>query len=118
DRGRHARAVMLQSLLRARRLVVRPDSRREIAIEVETAQERRVAVDVAARERRDLRKAGRVGRKHAGKVHELGKTNDLGMSAVALEVGGLDARARRLEMRRRHAARKLYPQVHRGALGA
>ena len=108
DQDRHALADLLQRLLGAGRLVVGADSGREIAVEVEAAHERRVAVDVAVREGLDLRKAGRDRPASTpGKFMNSASPMTLRMAAIAREVGRIDARAGRLEMRRRHAARQL-----------
>ena len=117
DQHGHALADLLQRLVGGGGLVVGADAGREVAVEVASAQQRRMAVDVAIGEALELRDAARIGGKHPGDVHELGKPNDLRVIAIAQKVGGLDPRARGLELGRRHAARKLHAQVHDHALG-
>ena len=101
----------------AGRLVVGADAGREVAVEVASAQQRRMAVDVAIGEALELRDAARIGGKHPGDVHELGEPKDLRVIAIAQKVGGLDPRARGLELGCRDAARELHAQVHDHALG-
>ncbi len=117
DQHGHALADLLQRFVGAGRLVVGADAGGKIAVEVASAQQRRMAVNVAIGEALELRDAARVGGKHPGDVHELGEPKNLRVIAIAQKVGGLDPRARGLELGCRNAARELHAQVHDHALG-
>ncbi len=86
DQHGHALADLLQRFLGRRGLVVGADAGGEIAVEIESAHERRVAVDMTVGEGRDLGEAGRIAREDAGKVHELRKPDHLRMIAIAREI--------------------------------
>ena len=117
DQHGHALADLLQRLVGAGRLVIGADAGRQVAVEVASAQQRRMTVDVAIGEALELRGAARIGGKHPWDVHELGKPNDLRVIAIAQKLGGFDPRARGLELGCRDAARELHAQVHDHALG-
>ena len=102
-----------QRLLGARGLVVGAHLRGEIAVEVEAAQQRRMAVDRAALEGGELGEAAGIAGEQAGKVHEFGEAEHLGVMREGQQVVDFEPRAGRLQVRRRHAARKLHAQVHR-----
>ena len=90
---------LLERLLGARRLMLGADAGREIGIEGVAAQQRRVAVDVAVLEGRELGEHDGILREHAREIHELGEPDDLGMRAERQEIADLEPRARGLEMR-------------------
>ena len=69
----------LQGLGHVRRFVVGANSCREIAVEVEPTQKRRVSVDAPVLESGELGETGRVSREHARKVHEFGEAENFGM---------------------------------------
>ena len=64
DQHGHALADFLQRLLGRRGFMIGADAGCQIAIEVEPAHQRRVAVDMALGESRDLRKTGRIACEH------------------------------------------------------
>ena len=94
--------------------MVGADARAEIAVESGAADERAVPVDRPGLERGQLGEAGRVAGEQAGKIHEFREAQNLRVIGERQEVADFEPRARRLEVRRRHAARKLDAQVHRG----
>src|SRR5215468_8951077 len=71
-----------------------------------------MAVDLHIGERRELAQRRRILVEHPRHIHELGKPQHLGMMLEGQQVLGLQPGARRLEMRGRHAGRKLHAQVH------
>ena len=75
----HALGELLPRLGQVGDLVVGADAGAQIAVEGEAAQERTVPVDRPGLERRELGEARRVARQNAGKVHEFGEAQHLGM---------------------------------------
>src|SRR5690606_14060678 len=91
DQNNHAFADLFERFLRARRLMIRPDARGEIPVEIEPAHQRGMAVDMPPAKGLDLRKASRIAGENAGKVHELRKPDHFGMITITREICGLDA---------------------------
>ena len=88
----------------ARRLVVGADARREIGVQIAAGDERRVPVDMAVLERRELVEHVRVAGDHARIVHHLGQADDLRM--VAERERGRRRRAPRRMSRKPSPARR------------
>ena len=81
-------------------------------------EKRAVPVDRAGLERGELGETGRIAGQKAAEVHELGEAEHLRVIGQRKKVADIEPGARRLEARRRNAARKLNPKVHRGRHGA
>ena len=77
----HALGELFQRLGDVGRLVIGADAGGEIAVEVEAAKQRAVAVDPPVLERGEFGETGRIARQHAGEIHEFGEAEHFGMSA-------------------------------------
>lgn len=108
DPDRHAAPHLRGRLLAAEALVVGPDPRADVGVEVEAGQERRVAVDgdPAGDGVLDLRADSGVAEEEAGDVHHLGQAQDVLPPVERGEVVGAERRTGRLEVRRRDARRE------------
>ena len=118
DQHGHALADLFQGFVGGGRLVVGANARARIGIEIEAADERRMAVDLPIGKGLDLGQAIRVAADEAGHVHEFGEAEHFGMVAVGDEIGRCEAGARCFQMGRRHAGRELHPQIHDRPRGA
>jgi hypothetical protein len=116
DEDRHAFLQLLARFVGRGRFVVGADPCREIGVEIAAAKERRVPVDMAILIGHKLvEHIGRRGQ-HAGKVHELGKADDLPMAAEGQKISRKQSRARGFELGRRNAGGELDAEVHHGRL--
>ena len=70
---------LLQRLGDVGHFVIGADAGAEIAVEIESAQQRAVPVDAPALERRELGEACGIAGEHAGEIHEFGEAEHLGM---------------------------------------
>lgn len=113
----HALPQLLARFVGGGGLVVGPDAGGEVAVEVEPAQQRGVAVDVAALPGGELVEHLPIGGEHARIVHELGKAEALRMIAEGDEVGGDEFGAGGLEGGRRDTGGELDAEVHDRRLG-
>jgi hypothetical protein len=118
DKHVHALGHLLKRLFGSGRFMLGADAGGEIAVEAQPAQQRCMAVDMAALEGLEFGHAGGVLGQHAGEVHEFGKTDHLGVVAERQQILDVEARARGLEMGGGHAARELHPYVHDGLFRA
>ena len=114
DEDPHALAALLLRLVeractRGRTRRRRPGRRRA----PRPRQARRVPVDPAVAGGRDLRQQLGVARHHAGEVHHLGHADRTVLVEQPGDLGGVHLRARALERRRRHAARRADPEGKR-----
>jgi hypothetical protein len=112
DQKVQALGELLRPLLEERRLVVGAWACGRIGIEVVAAHQRRVAVDVPARERHELVERHRVLREHPREIHHLGKPEPRGMAAQGQKILREQPRARGLEVGCRHAGAELHLQRH------
>ncbi len=92
--------------------MVGADAGGEIAVQVPARQKRRVAVDMTVLEGLELRHADRILVDHAGEVHEFGKADNLRVGCGRVGAARRQIRARRLQMRRRHAGGQLDANIH------
>ena len=113
DEQLHAFGELLRGFRKVGDLMVGARTGAQVAVEGGAAKQRAVSVDRPGLERRELGEAGRIARQNAGKVHEFGQAQHLGMIGELQKIIGLEASARGLERRRRNAARELHAQVHR-----
>ena len=113
DQELHALGELLLRLGKVGDLVIGAHACGEIAVEGQAAQQRAVPVDRPGLERGQFGEARRVARQKAGKIHEFGQSQHLGMIGELQKIVGLEPRARGLERRRRNAARELHAQIHR-----
>ena len=117
DEHGEALLQLLAAVLGNGGLVVGANARGEIAVEVVAAHQRRMAVDMAVLEGDELVEDVVAARQNAGKVHELGKADHLGVRRERDQVRGQQFRAGGLEGGRRHAGGELHAQVHDRGLG-
>ena len=103
---------LLRALLAQGRLVVGARPGRQVAVQVVAAHQRRMAVDMPARERHKLVEHHRVFCQHTRKIHHLGEAERRWMIAQGHEVVREQPRARGLEVGRRHAGAELHLQRH------
>ena len=113
DQHLHALHQLLARFREVGHLVVGAHAGSQIAVEGQAAEQRAVSVDGARLKRRELGEAGRVAGEEARKIHEFGEAQHLRMIGERQKIADLEPRAGRLEVGRRHAARKLHAQVHR-----
>ena len=118
DQHRHALHQLFARLGQVRHLVIRADAGAQIPVQRIAAEQRAMPVDRAGLERGELGETGRIAGQKAAEVHELGEAQHLRVIGQRKEVADLEPGARRLEVRRGNAARKLNPKVHRGRHGA
>ena len=115
DQHLHALGKLFAAFLETGGLVAVAHAAGKIGIQRSAGQQRRVAIDMRALERRQLVEALGVLVQHARHVHELGEPDHLRMIAVGHQVGGAEPGARRFERCRRHAGGELHAQIHRRA---
>ncbi len=108
----HALADLFERFCGRRAFVFGADAGREIAVEVDAAQQRRVAVDMAALEGFELGHADRILVDHAGEIHEFRKADDLGMIAEGQELLDRQIGAGGFEMCGGHAGGELDADIH------
>jgi hypothetical protein len=89
DEDMHALADLFERLLGGRAFMIGADAGGEIAVQVIAAQERRVAIDMAVPEGVELGEAAGSLWMTPGKVHELGKADDLRMVAEGQELASI-----------------------------
>jgi hypothetical protein len=93
DEDRHSLLKLLQRLFRGRRLVLGADAGGQIAIEIAAGKHRRMTVDVAAGECRELVERCWLLGQQAREIHELGEPDDLRVRSQRREIGREQFRA-------------------------
>ena len=100
----HALTHLFQRFFRTCRLVFGANTCGNIAVQVEPAQKRRMTINMASLKRLELRHAFGVFRQNTWKVHELRKTNHLGVVSKRQQIIDQKLGARRFHMGRGHTA--------------
>ena len=108
----HPLAQLLQRLLGAGRLMLRPDAGRAIGIQIPARQQRAMPIHMPALEEVQLGHRPRVTMNDARIIHELRQPDPRRMPHQRRQVLRLDLRAGGLHIRRRHAGRQLHPDIH------
>jgi len=108
----HALADLLHGFVRRRAFVLGADARRQVAVQVVAAQQRRVAIDVVAPEGVELGEAARILVDDAREIHEFGQTDDLRMVAEGQEFFDGQIGAGGFQMGGGHAGGELDADVH------
>ena len=115
DEDPHALAPLLLRLLEHRALVVGLDPGGQVGVELAAGQPRCVAVDSAVAGGGDLRQQLGVAGDDAGKFITSATPIAPCSSSSSADLGGIELRARALERRGRHAARRADPERERQA---
>lgn len=97
DEDRHAFPDFLQSLGGGCGFVIGADAGGQVAVQIIAANQRRMAVDMAVLKCGQFVEDIGIGVQDAGKIHELGKTDDMGIVPERQKVVDLQLRPGRLE---------------------
>ena len=97
------------------RLVFRADAGADIGVQILSAQQRRVPVDMPPFEGLQLGHRARIAKDHAGIVHELGQSDHAGMVGQGGQIIRRQFGPRRFHMCRGHAGGQVHADIHHRA---
>ena len=116
DEQVHSEAQLLPRFVQLRALVIGANAGERVGVQVFPAQAGRMAVDHFAAARFDLRQLALHSQKNAGIIHQLGDAGDPIVRDHQAQIVRGEARARRFQMRRRHAGRQHDEKIDRQIL--